>query len=138
LSGRVAFVDEDFANSGKESMQNLGQLPAEKIFQRIQEGKQLLQECRRSRIQSRRRCGSVTMEKCTRPFVGRWLSAGLRTSEDSPLPEKQHCPLFPKVTEADPEKLYMVTTNCGTIVDKISKDKLNLFPGAGAVWGPAQ
>jgi hypothetical protein len=39
--------------------------------------------------------------------------------------EKQHCPFVPKVTEADPEKLYMVTTNCGTIVDKISKDKLN-------------
>lgn len=39
--------------------------------------------------------------------------------------EKQNCPFVPKVTEADPEKLYMVTTNCGTIVDKISKDKLD-------------
>jgi hypothetical protein len=39
--------------------------------------------------------------------------------------EKQNCPFVPKVTDFDAEKLYMVTTNCGTIVDKISKDKLN-------------
>ena len=38
--------------------------------------------------------------------------------------EKQNCPFVPRVLEADAEKLYMVTTNCGTIVDKISHDKL--------------
>ena len=35
--------------------------------------------------------------------------------------EKQHCPFVPRVLEHDAEKLYMVTTNCGTIVDKISQ-----------------
>jgi hypothetical protein len=38
--------------------------------------------------------------------------------------EKQHCPFVPKVLESDAEKLYMRTTNCGTIVDKISQSKL--------------
>lgn len=38
--------------------------------------------------------------------------------------EKQKCPFVPRVLEVDAEKLYMVTTNCGTIVDKISHDKL--------------
>ena len=39
--------------------------------------------------------------------------------------EKQHCPFVPKVVEADESKLYMVTTNVGSIVDKISQDKLD-------------
>ena len=39
--------------------------------------------------------------------------------------EKQGCPFVPRVIEADSEKLYMVTTNCGTIVDKISQQKLD-------------
>jgi hypothetical protein len=39
--------------------------------------------------------------------------------------ERQHCPFVPRVLEVDVEKLYMVTTNCGTIVDKISQDKLS-------------
>jgi hypothetical protein len=39
--------------------------------------------------------------------------------------EKQHCPFVPKVLAADPEKLYMATTNCGAIVDKISQGKLD-------------
>lgn len=38
--------------------------------------------------------------------------------------EKQHCPFVPRVVEADASKLYMVTTNVGSIVDKISQDKL--------------
>lgn len=38
--------------------------------------------------------------------------------------EKQHCPFVPRVLAADPEKLYMATTNCGSIVDKISQAKL--------------
>jgi hypothetical protein len=37
---------------------------------------------------------------------------------------KQHCPFVPQILEADEAQLKMVTTNCGTIVDKISKDKL--------------
>jgi hypothetical protein len=38
--------------------------------------------------------------------------------------EKQHCPFVPRVLEVDSEKLYMVTTNVGSIVDKISQSKL--------------
>ena len=38
--------------------------------------------------------------------------------------EKQKCPFVPRVTAYDAEKLYMVTTNVGSIVDKISQDKL--------------
>lgn len=39
--------------------------------------------------------------------------------------ERQKCPFVPRVLEVDEEKLYMVTTNCGSIVDKISQDKLD-------------
>lgn len=38
--------------------------------------------------------------------------------------EKNHCPFVPRVLEHDRSKLYMVTTNCGSIVDKISHEKL--------------
>jgi hypothetical protein len=38
--------------------------------------------------------------------------------------ESQNCPFVPKVLEHDVEKLYMVTTNVGSIVDKISHEKL--------------
>ena len=38
--------------------------------------------------------------------------------------ERQGCPFVPKVLEADEEKLYLVTTNCGKIVDQISDTKL--------------
>ena len=38
--------------------------------------------------------------------------------------EKQKCPFVPRILAAEPEKLYMETTNCGTIVDKISHSKL--------------
>ena len=38
--------------------------------------------------------------------------------------EKQNCPFVPKVLEADEDRLYMVTTNCGAIVEKLSEDKL--------------
>ena len=38
---------------------------------------------------------------------------------------RQHCPFVPRVVEVDATKLYMVTTNCGTIVDKISQEKLD-------------
>lgn len=38
--------------------------------------------------------------------------------------EKQRCPFVPRVLEFDRSKLYMVTTNCGSIVDKISQEKL--------------
>ena len=39
--------------------------------------------------------------------------------------EKQHCPFVPRILAHDAEKLYMETTNCGTIVDKISQEKLD-------------
>jgi len=39
--------------------------------------------------------------------------------------EKQGCRFVPRVLEHDAERLYMVTTNCGAIVDKISKEKLD-------------
>jgi hypothetical protein len=39
--------------------------------------------------------------------------------------ERQKCPFVPRVLEVDEAKLYMVTTNCGSIVDKISQDKLD-------------
>ncbi|MCC5789218.1 MAG: serine/threonine protein kinase [Opitutales bacterium] len=38
--------------------------------------------------------------------------------------ETQNCPFVPKVLETDEDKLYLVTTNCGAIVEKISEDKL--------------
>jgi hypothetical protein len=38
--------------------------------------------------------------------------------------ERQHCPFVPRVIDSDADKLYLVTTNCGSIVDKISEDKL--------------
>jgi len=39
--------------------------------------------------------------------------------------EKQGCNFVPKVLEADEEKLLLVTTNCGAIVEKISSEKLH-------------
>ncbi len=39
------------------------------------------------------------------------------------LGEKE-CPFVPRVLHADAEELYLVTSNCGTIVDKISDDRL--------------
>lgn len=38
--------------------------------------------------------------------------------------EQRECPFVPRVLESDPEKLYLVTSNCGTIVDRIGDDKL--------------
>lgn len=38
--------------------------------------------------------------------------------------EKQGCTFVPKVLEADPEKLYLVTSNCGQRVEKLTEDKL--------------
>ena len=39
--------------------------------------------------------------------------------------EQQNCRFVPRVLEFDEAKLYMVTTNCGSIVDKISQSKLD-------------
>ena len=39
--------------------------------------------------------------------------------------EQKNCPFVPRVLEHDRSKLYMVTTNCGSIVDKISQKKLD-------------
>ena len=38
--------------------------------------------------------------------------------------EKQHCPFVPRVLETDPEKLLLVTTNCGKRVEHLSADKM--------------
>ncbi len=38
--------------------------------------------------------------------------------------EQRECPFVPRVLEFDPEKLYLVTSNCGTRVDRIGDDKL--------------
>lgn len=45
--------------------------------------------------------------------------------------EEKGCDFVPRVLEADPENGdgYLVTTNCGKVVDKISKDK------AAAIFG---
>jgi len=39
--------------------------------------------------------------------------------------EEQQCPFVPRILEDYPERLYLVTTNCGNVVEKISKDKMN-------------
>lgn len=38
--------------------------------------------------------------------------------------EEQGCPFVPRLLEADEKKLKIVTTNCGQIVTRISKEKL--------------
>ena len=38
--------------------------------------------------------------------------------------EARECPFVPRVLEADTEKLYLVTTNCGNRVDRCSEEKL--------------
>src|SRR5687767_10221201 len=38
--------------------------------------------------------------------------------------EKAGCNFVPRVLETDPEKLYMVTTNCGARVQHLTEDKL--------------
>lgn len=38
--------------------------------------------------------------------------------------EKMGCPFVPRVLEADAERLYMVTTNCGARVEHITPDRL--------------
>lgn len=39
--------------------------------------------------------------------------------------EKKQCPFVPRIVEHDPAKLFMVTTSCGKVVEKISEAKLN-------------
>jgi hypothetical protein len=38
--------------------------------------------------------------------------------------KEKDCSFVPKLISEDPEKLYMVTSNCGAIVEKISDDRL--------------
>lgn len=38
--------------------------------------------------------------------------------------EEKNCPFVPKLLEARPEELYIVTTNCGHIAPKISDEKV--------------
>lgn len=37
--------------------------------------------------------------------------------------EQRGCPFVPRILECDDKKLYMVTTNCGSIVSRISDEK---------------
>lgn len=39
--------------------------------------------------------------------------------------EKNNCPFVPRILAHDENKLYMVTTNCGKIVEQISDKKLH-------------
>ncbi len=42
--------------------------------------------------------------------------------------EHHACPFVPRVMQEDPEHLYLVTSNCGAIVDSISDEKaMKLF-----------
>ena len=38
--------------------------------------------------------------------------------------EKQGCHFVPRVLEADPEKLHLVTSNCGARVERMTEDRL--------------
>ena len=38
--------------------------------------------------------------------------------------EKMGCPFVPRVLDTDPERLYMVTSNCGQRVERMTEDKL--------------
>ena len=37
--------------------------------------------------------------------------------------EQKGCYFVPRVIHADPDELYLVTTNCGVIVDRLNEDK---------------
>lgn len=41
--------------------------------------------------------------------------------------EKKGCEFVPKLLEENPEELYIITTNCGQVVDKISQEKQNML-----------
>lgn len=38
--------------------------------------------------------------------------------------EERECPFVPRLIHADESKLYMVTTNCGAIVNSISEERM--------------
>ena len=38
--------------------------------------------------------------------------------------EKRACPFVPRVVDTEPERLYLVTTNCGTRVDHMSEERM--------------
>ncbi len=38
--------------------------------------------------------------------------------------EERDCPFVPRLIESDPEKLYMVTTNCGSRVDHLGEKRM--------------
>lgn len=39
--------------------------------------------------------------------------------------EKKDCTFVPRLLHADPEELYIITSNCGQIVQKISQEKMD-------------
>jgi len=45
------------------------------------------------------------------------------------LLEERGCDYVPLVIDTDPDKLYLCTTNCGQIVNKMSHDKIDLVFG---------
>ncbi len=38
--------------------------------------------------------------------------------------ERRQCPFVPRILDHDPAKLYLVTSNCGSRVERISEEKL--------------
>lgn len=50
--------------------------------------------------------------------------------------EERGCDYVPRVLEAHPDELYLVTTNCGAVVERISEAKLkDLFGGLERDYG---
>lgn len=50
--------------------------------------------------------------------------------------EERGCDYVPRVLESNPEELYLVTTNCGAVVEHISEAKLkDLFGGLERDYG---
>ena len=39
--------------------------------------------------------------------------------------QKQNCPFVPRILENDDDRLYLVTSNCGSRVEHVSEDKKN-------------
>lgn len=49
--------------------------------------------------------------------------------------EEKECPFVPRIVENDPSRLYMVTTNCGKVVEKISSGKMDTIFGELEEYG---
>lgn len=49
--------------------------------------------------------------------------------------EERGCPFVPRLLECDEERLYMVTTNCGSIVTQISQERMDALFAELASFG---